>query len=256
MKLDFLDAEWITDTHLNRCSNKRIDEYAHSFRGTCKSVFISGDVSEGETFFKDLLNFQRGCGTPVYFVLGNHDFWGHNILKRRDAVLEFTQKNRYLTYLTLSGVQLINGVAVTGHDGIYGPIDECVDYSVCNDFVNIRDLQGKFRIRNLASLNSLYRCEYSEKLNRAGETSDEIVFFTHMPPYPWACVGINSHFVYNPVLGSCIKEYLASNPSKSIRVYCGHTHRQFSWKEGNLGIYVGKRSQVWNSADRVSFELP
>lgn len=249
MKIDQLNLEWITDTHFNRYSNRDIDAFAHSIRGTCDGVVISGDVSEGESFFKDLLNFQRGCGVPIYFVLGNHDFWGHNILERRQEVLEFTKKRRYFNYLTLSGVELVNGVSVVGHDGIYAPIDECVDYSTCNDFLHIKDLTGKARIKNLIALNDLYRNEYLEKLKKAGELSDNIAFFTHMPPYLWACSGLNNHFVYNPVLGDCIKGYLSLNPSKNVQVYAGHTHKRFSWKEGNLGVQVGSKSQ--NRTDRL-----
>lgn len=250
MNLDQLNLEWITDTHFNRYSNRDIDSFAHSLRGTCDGVVISGDISEGASFFKDLLNFQRGCGLPIYFVLGNHDFWGHSILERRREVHEFTKRHRYFNYLTLSDVFLINGVSLTGHDGIYAPIDECVDYSTCNDFSHIKDLIGRNRIKNLVSLNDIYKGEYIKKLEEAGRKSDTIMFFTHMPPYLWACSGLNNHFVYNPVLGACITDYLALNPSKNIQVYSGHTHKRFSWKEGNLVVQVGQKSQ--NRSHRLS----
>ena len=55
---------------------------------------------------------------PIYFVLGNHDFYKDSIAKTRQRIAELAAESKHLRYLTaMEVVELSPQTAIIGHDG-------------------------------------------------------------------------------------------------------------------------------------------
>ena len=110
---------WITDPHLNHCSLpawERLLDQVESCE--CDSVVITGDISEGEDVVFQLTRLADSIARPIYFVLGNHDFYHSSIQRTRTAVSMAAAKHPLLHYLRDEPViELSSSVALVGEDG-------------------------------------------------------------------------------------------------------------------------------------------
>ena len=61
---------------------------------------------------------QAAVQKPIFFVLGNHDFYYDSISNVRSSLEEFCELHQDLTYLSrASVVELTKTTAIVGHDG-------------------------------------------------------------------------------------------------------------------------------------------
>jgi len=69
---------WLTDLHLDKVDNKKRAEFFETLRCEHYDVaVVTGDISHGTGVSADLAELARTCAPrTVYFVLGNHDFYG------------------------------------------------------------------------------------------------------------------------------------------------------------------------------------
>ena len=77
---------WATDIHLNF-----VDGDAGPFcdlvtQTGAGGLVITGDISEAKTIEQDLAAIESLLSLPIYFVLGNHDFYNGSIAAVRKAV--------------------------------------------------------------------------------------------------------------------------------------------------------------------------
>ena len=83
-------------------------------------------------------------GKPIYFVLGNHDFYRGSVAGTRSAVAEIVHGSQNLVYLTQAGVvELTPHTALVGHDGWADGRLGDLDGSdvILNDFLLIDELK-------------------------------------------------------------------------------------------------------------------
>lgn len=110
---------WLTDIHLNFIDDvARQNFYQEIVRTGCDGVLISGDIAEAPCLI-DVLNEMAGCiDKPIYFVLGNHDYYRGQIQEVHDAMTGLTKNNNRLFWLPASGIQkLDNNTLLIGQDG-------------------------------------------------------------------------------------------------------------------------------------------
>ena len=72
---------WATDIHLDFLGddNKRLIEFAEGLvRESPTGLFLTGDLSVTQKLVYHLSAIERVVQRPIYFVLGNHDFYGIN----------------------------------------------------------------------------------------------------------------------------------------------------------------------------------
>ena len=69
---------WLTDLHLDRVDQTRLKAfYGVLASQSADAAVITGDISNAHLLPSHLLELGKTFGTrPVYFVLGNHDFYG------------------------------------------------------------------------------------------------------------------------------------------------------------------------------------
>ena len=87
-------------------------------RDQADAVAICGDIAESHDLPNYLRTIDELLQKPVYFVLGNHDFYRGSVQKTRQKVVETVKQSRHLNYLTaMEVVALTPKTALVGHDG-------------------------------------------------------------------------------------------------------------------------------------------
>ena len=85
---------WVTDIHLNFlefADRKRL--YQDIVETKSNAVLISGDIAEAPTVSEILEEMAQHIAKPIYFVLGNHDYYQSSVANVRQKVIQLSQKN-------------------------------------------------------------------------------------------------------------------------------------------------------------------
>ena len=109
---------WLTDIHLNFLTKWQLDEFFDKLQASDVDIFlISGDIGEATDIIDFLKRFDI-LEKPVYFVLGNHDFYHGSVEEVRQTVAELADESQFLTYLTACDfpIALSSTVGLIGHD--------------------------------------------------------------------------------------------------------------------------------------------
>jgi 3',5'-cyclic AMP phosphodiesterase CpdA len=229
---------WLTDLHLNFVDESaRQRFYAAVQASGAEAVVISGDIGEARSVTGLLTELDERLEKPLYFVLGNHDFYFGSIAGVRAAVDRLCAARPRLIYLTSGGVfPLSSGVAMVGHDGwADGRVGDYErSYVMMNDYRLIQELAGcskQERWPRLMALGDAAAGHLRRVLPVALESFPEVLVITHVPPWREACwyQGRLSddewapHFTCQAV-GDAISEVMQPFPHRQLTVLCGHTH--------------------------------
>ncbi len=229
---------WLTDLHLNfLAAEKRVDFLRHVQDAHPDAVLISGDIGEARDVLHFLGQIDAAWPCPVYFVLGNHDFYFGSIAEVRQRVADLCEDHPRLKYLTQCGVEpLTQSVGLIGHDGWADA--RLGDYErslvMLNDYALIAELAGYSKQERRSVLQAMGQeaaGQVREKLCAAVERYSRIFLVTHVPPFREACwhEGRTSddewlpHFSCHAV-GEAILEVMSGQPDCRLTVLCGHTH--------------------------------
>jgi predicted phosphohydrolase len=201
------------------------------------SVVLSGDIAEGPTLKFYLGVLEKSLTIPIYFVLGNHDFYRSSIRKVRALAAELTHSSKQLRWLPEVGVvELSPTVGLLGHDGwADGRLGDYERSTVMlNDYLLVDELTGmspQARRHVLAELGDEAASFAREHLPGAMARFTRVYFVTHVPPFAEACAqdGKSSgdqwlpHFACGAV-GDALTEAADAHPGCELTVLCGHTH--------------------------------
>ena len=111
---------WLTDIHLKFLQTPQRRQFLEKVKESADAVAISGDIGESTDIAQYLSEMANVVKKPIYFVLGNHDFYRDSIAgtRRRIANSPGTEHLHYLT--SLGVVALTEDFAIVGHDGWAG----------------------------------------------------------------------------------------------------------------------------------------
>ena len=246
---------WLTDIHLNFLLTEQTLAFLRVVRSTePDAVLISGDIAEAHDLRRYLELIDDELALPVYFVLGNHDFYHGSISQVRaiaDDVCRHRPKLHFLTHCE-SPIELTPNVALVGHDGwadgrlgdYERSIVQMTDWSVIGDFIG-RDKWRRWPI--VQSLGDEAAAHLRRVLPLALDRFATAIVLTHVPPLREACwhEGRLSdddwapHFACKAV-GDALLEIARLYPDRQIDVYCGHTHGEGKCRPlQNLYIHTG-----------------
>lgn len=154
-----MNAAWLTDIHLNFLKyNQRQDFLQELSKQAADCFFISGDIGEAESIVPFLEEIESAVKRPVYFVMGNHDFYGGSIQAVRSSVLDLTKRSDKLIWLNKTDfINLTEETALVGHDswtdGRFGDFrGSAVEL---NDFRYIKELKLSDRSERLEAMQKL-----------------------------------------------------------------------------------------------------
>ena len=81
-------------------------------------MLIGGDLGEAFSWDRYLHQLNDLLERPIYFVLGNHDYYGSSLFEVRERAGQITQTFQRLHWLPASGVVSLDGrTALVGHGG-------------------------------------------------------------------------------------------------------------------------------------------
>jgi len=113
---------WVTDIHLNFLTKEERGEFYQEIINTgSDAVFITGDIAEAPCVADLLVEMADQLEKPIYFVLGNHDYYRGQISEVREKMADFTKKNKYLYWLSSSGPQFLTENRVGGASRLRPP---------------------------------------------------------------------------------------------------------------------------------------
>ena len=229
---------WISDPHLEFLSLAQADSFLSGVAShRPDAILITGDIATAPSMRRYLTALVISFSCPIYFVLGNHDFYGGSFGEVVGLVREFCAVHPHLIHLGNGEVITLNAeTALIGHRGWADGRAGMGSRSPVrmNDQVLIKDLTN------------LDTEELFQRLGRLGDESADYIralapialaqarnlfVATHVPPFEEAALYGNKpsapdhapHFV-NVAFGQALREIAAENPEATITVLCGHTH--------------------------------
>jgi len=234
---------WATDLHLNFVEEAERDRFLQSLADRCDAIVITGDIGESHDVIDHLRALERAFPRPIYFVLGNHDFYRGSIARTRAAVADLARSSRHLVYLSAADVvPLTANTALVGHDGWADA--QCGDFAgsnvILNDYLLIEELRywdGDGHLDKRVLGQTLYELgaeaarHFRRTLAAAAADYPQLIAATHVPPFPEAAwyEGQQSDDNYLPhfccrASGEALREIMAGHPHCNLLGLCGHTH--------------------------------
>lgn len=231
---------WVTDPHLNFVSFGRWEEWMESIKKQKgDGVLITGDITEAEDLAFQLERIVDYLPIPIYFVLGNHDYYRGSIALVRERIDAFCRQSPNAIYLTHHDpIVCDSGWVLVGHDGwadgLYGNAQATTVR--LNDFRLIGDYRGLTYQEVLEMMAILARQaseELSMKLEAACSLGNKVLIATHVPPFSEACLYNNLPsddqwlpFFASKTIGECCLTFANRFPGHLFHVLCGHTHHR------------------------------
>jgi len=226
-------ATWLTDIHLNFLRPAALQRFYDAVRAEQPTILlVTGDIAESDSLVRFL--DELGAIAPVYFVLGNHDYYRSSITTVRGAMQRLDDRATWLP--AQDPLRITPRVVMLGVDGWgdarCGDLDSKVqlsDWDLIDDFKRTRGDRGA-RADILKRLGANEARALRDLLARAPD-SPELLVLTHVPPFPEACIydGAQSEPGYLPwftciATGEVLRAHAEAHPGTKITVLCGHSH--------------------------------
>lgn len=229
---------WLTDIHLDFLDLPRRTRLAAEIRAAGPDgVVITGDIATALTLPDRLGDLADALAAPIWFVLGNHDFYQGSIASVRGWAERAPDRAGNLQWLVTAGVvRLSDDTALVGHDG-WGDArlgDFAGTQVRLNDFVLIEDLVGLPRPAlgpRLAALGDEAAAHLARVTAEALTWARHVIVATHVPPFRESCWhegAISSDdwlpFFTCAAAGDALRAAMLAHPAARMTVLCGHTH--------------------------------
>lgn len=236
------------------------------------ALVVGGDISVGKYLEAHLGAFLEGAACPVYFVLGNHDFW----LMHEDSIWGIAKS--FEGSLDFSGpVELTPDTALVGVSGWYdtragdwmSPGIIMPEFQTTTRLMNLGPVQvGRNQLVWPPELkHEMHRvcqawadeqtAKFMPKLEEAAEKYRKVFIVTHIPPWVESCWSPTGKrpclsrdnspewlpWSVNVGLGMKIEALAEDYPDIQFQVLSGHTHGEGETKlDWNLRAFSGKAS--------------
>ena len=254
---------WATDLHLDSVQQQDIDRFCSDVLASdVAGLLLGGDVGQARDLVHWLELLDSRLELPIYYVLGNHDYYGASVSTVRRWVGELESPT--LLWLPSAGrVELSREVVLVGHGG-WGDcqVGDTDNFEILTDYLAIEDLREAVDMRDvlsgfstraqlrevLASLGLAAAAVLRPPLLDAARAAGTVLVLTHVPPFREACWyrGRISEESWLPgftckAVGDLLTEVATANPRCGFTVLCGHTHGTGHVRmQPNLEVYTAK----------------
>lgn len=247
---------WATDIHLDYLSPTQRNAWILQCGQALSehdAILLTGDICTSVEL-PDVLTIFASLQCPVYFVLGNHDYYHNTIAHTRIAVEQLCEQESNLHWLSREEPIIWNNLALIGHEGWGdGQNGAYLETPIrIQDALQILDFQGLSRallqekLKHLGQEGATHIQQNIETSIQRGAT--KILVCTHVPPFPESAWhnGEWGHWNYLPdftckavgdILLHCANQY----PTVEFEVRCGHGHSEgIAQMLPNLQVITGK----------------
>jgi len=247
--------QWLTDLHLDKADEARRESlYQEISRSPADTILITGDISSAKHLPLHLRELAAAAAwRQVYFVLGNHDYYGSSIAEVEGVVAGVCRSHVNLRQLGYGEIIRLDGdTALVGHKG-WG--DGRMGWGARTfarnpDFAAIADFRGLDRASAFHLLGRLgtESANYLRSvLPYALSCYRHVIVATHVPPFSRAakfdqkaCDFLRQSFYCNIAAGAFLLRIAKSFPQKRMTVLSGHTHHAAHLQATpNLELMVG-----------------
>ncbi|CAN5359664.1 metallophosphoesterase [soil metagenome] len=247
---------WLTDTHLDHADSASRQTFYQKLKSAVyDAAVITGDISMSRTLATHLGELAQACSPRnVYFLLGNHDFYGADFESVDRIAAACCQKYPNLHHLGQGEIiRLGPACALVGHRGwsdgrAYGGKRTSRRFP---DQDGIRDLRYRSTYPAFRKMEQLGResgAYFRRVLPYALTSFRHVLVATHFPPFAKA-VRFNGHpcdpmrlpHYVNASAGAVIQQVGEHFPRTKITVLCGHAHHGNTMRiTDNLEVRVGE----------------
>lgn len=230
---------WLSDIHLDHVDPVSLQIFYEKLRSKIyDATVITGDISTSRLLPVHLDELARACAPRrLFFVLGNHDFYGSGFAQVDQVVDECCRVHPNLQHLGQGEtIRLSPTTALVGHRGWADGRAWGGKWTALHipDRVSIRDLRSRSAFDTLQRMKSLGKSSgsyFRKLLPRALASYQHVVIATHVPPFARAvrfdsraCEATKLPHYVNASAGGVIKGIGVHFPKTKITVLCGHTH--------------------------------
>jgi 3',5'-cyclic-AMP phosphodiesterase len=230
---------WLTDLHLDRAAGKDRTRLLNELSSRdYDAAVVSGDTGTAANVCDILEAIAAACHPRVvYFVLGNHDFYGAPMSQTYDRVASLCRSVPNLRHLQDTGpISLDRHTALVGHHGWAdarcgwgrNTVVNSPDHSQIPDF---RKLSHDERYRKMEQLGRQSASAIRTDLVSALRYHRHVVIATHTPAFPTSalydgklCGPCHQPHYVNLSVGAMLIGIARRNNGKQLTVLSGHTH--------------------------------
>ena len=245
-------ATWLTDIHLNFLRPLALQQFYDRVKAEQpEALLVTGDIGEADSAIRFVDELGAQTGAPVYFVLGNHDYYRSSIRIVREQAQRASKHGTYMP--AVEPIRITERTVMLGVDGwgdaqcgdLSSPV-QLSDWNLIEDFRRARGDRAA-RCEILQRLGANEGRALRELLERVPADARAVLVLTHVPPFPGACIygGQQSDPSWLPwftciATGEALADYADAHPDTQITVLCGHTHGVGTYRPWpNLEIRTG-----------------
>lgn len=228
-----MPLHWVADPHFDQLTEAQFEAFVRDNPG---DLVLSGDMADG---FDTAARFLRRLKGRVWYVLGNHDFYGGSVMEARLAAYKLSREQPRICYLPASEPVLLDDgeTAMVGTDGwADGRLGNRATTVPMRDHTEISDYMKLMGFKSAmlavaAKFGDQCAKELGVMLDKAVQLRDHILVVTHVPPFAEASWhdGKPSGDDFLPwytckAVGDVLMDRARRHPKKRFTVLCGHTH--------------------------------
>lgn len=266
---------WITDIHLDHLfevgndpkegwvkvlSEERVQEFCKEVLATDPNfIVITGDISTAQFIELHLMWLEKYIPKiPIYFVLGNHDYYYGSISEVRVKMQKYNGVKTRLQWLPgTSFVQLTEKTALVGHDGWYdGGYSDWFrsklgmpEYTLTSEFQFQSTTSRYQKLIELATECAVHIDQHVTAAARA--QFEHVIFATHVPPFRENSRAPNGALsdpnwlpnMSSKIAGDALLRVAEAYRKVKFTCLCGHTHTRWTQTYGchnNLVCMTGQ----------------
>lgn len=243
---------WLTDIHLDFVEPGSADLFIDRVVAQAPDLLlVTGDIAIATTLRPSLEALAKRVRRPVYFVLGNHDYYRSTIEGVRSEIVGGLRVGNLLYLSTAGIVQIGPQTALVGHDGWADGRSgdyanshlELTDFRLIGDYLGL-DRWGRYRV--MEHLAGEAARHFEQLLPEAASGNRHVIVATHVPPFPEAALyqgrpasAEGLPFFASPSIGEILLKVAQDYPSCQLTVLCGHTHEAALYRPApNLEVRV------------------
>jgi len=209
------------------------------------AILVAGDTSNGLLGIEWLIGESTRLEKPIFVIVGNHEYFGHNILTLDEQIKALTQDTQVhflqCTTFEFMGVRIIGTTLWTDYQ--YQPQDNTLE--IAQQFMrDYREIYYDNRLltpQDTVSIHQRQRAWLQNALKQSQKDAMPTVVMTHHSISPLSIAPKYANFASNAGFVVDLSEWLQSDFAPDIWLH-GHTHEAFDYQQGHTRVIVNPRA--------------